>query len=322
MQGKTTSVRADEAVYVGIDVCKAWLDVYLHPTGQTFRFANSKVGIRQLRKELDGVSVALVVTEATGKLHRLAHRMLSQAGYAVAAVNPSRPREFAKAKGLLAKTDRIDARLLALFGEALNPAATAVPAKIVAELQELVLARQAVKADETALKNRYGAAESGVLKRLLKRQLTNSERAAADLEAAIAALIEGDPALKSRYDILLSIKGVGPAVAATLLACLPELGLLPAAKAAALAGVVPFNDDSGDRKGLRRIQGGRAHVRTALYMAAVSAARCNPDLKAFYERLRARGKEAKLALTAVMRKLVVLASALIRENRTWSEKHA
>ncbi len=334
MQGKMTSVRANEAVYVGIDVCKAWLDVYVHPTGQVFRFANSKEGIRQLRKELDGAKVALVVMEATGKLHRLAQRMLSQAGYAVAAVNPSRPRKFAEAKGQFAKTDRIDARLLALFGEALSPAATPVPAKTVAELQELVLARQAVganvyrerqalpHADETALKNRYGAAESAVLKRLLKRQLAACERVAADLEAAIAALIEGDSTLKTRYDILLSIKGVGPTVAATLAACLPELGLLPAAKAAALAGVAPFNDDSADRKGLRRIQGGRAHVRTALYMAAVSAARCNPDLKAFYARLRARGKEAKLALTAVMRKLIVLASALIRENRTWTEKHA
>jgi transposase len=322
MQGKITSVRASEAVYVGIDVCKAWLDVYVHPTGGIFRFANSKEGIRQLRKELDGASVALVVMEATGKLHRLARRMLSQAGYAVAAVNPSRPREFAKSIGQLAKTDKIDARLLALYGACTSPRVTPAPAETVAELQELVLARQAVKADETAIKNRCGAAESALLKRLLKRQLAVCERVAANLEAAIAALIEGDHVLKSRYDILLSIKGIGPTVARTLIACLPELGLLPAGKAAALAGVVPFNDDSGDSKGLRRVQGGRAHVRTALYMAAVSAARCNPDMKAFYARLRARGKEAKLALTAVMRKLVVLGSSLIRENRTWTEKYA
>jgi len=322
MQGKITSVRASEAVYAGIDVCKAWLDVYVHPTGQSFRVPNSKEGIRQLRKELAGAKVALVIVEATGKLHRLAHRMLSQAGYAVAAVNPSRPREFAKAIGQLAKTDRIDARLLALYGAYLSPAVTPVPARTAAELQELVLARQAVKADETALKNRYGAAESAVLKRLLKRQLAACERTATELDAAIAALIEGDDALKNRYGILLSIKGVGPATAATFVACLPELGLLPAAKAAALAGTAPLNDDSANRQGLRRIQGGRAHVRTALYMAAVSAARCNPDLKALYARLRARGKQAKLALTAVMRKLIVLASALIRENRTWTEKHA
>jgi transposase len=322
MQGQITSARAVDAVYAGIDVCKAWLDVYLHPTGQTFRVPNSKEGIRQLRKELAGAKVALAVVEATGKLHRLAHRMLSQAGYPVAAVNPSRPREFAKAIGQLAKTDKIDAKLLALYGACLSPAATPVAAKTAAELQELVLARQALKADETALKNRYGAAESQALKRLLKRQLAACERTIAELEAAIAALIEGDLVLKSRYDILISIKGVGFAVAATLVACLPELGQLPAAKAAALAGVAPLNADSGDSQGLRRIQGGRTHVRSALYMAAVSAITHNPDLKAFYSRLRDKGKQAKLALTAVMRKLIVLASALIRENRKWSEKHA
>lgn len=322
MQGKMTSVRATEPVYVGIDVCKAWLDVYVHPAGESFRVPNSKEGIGQLCGKLEDTGVVLITLEATGKLHWLVLRMLSQAGYRVAAINPSRSREFAKAIGQLAKTDRIDARILALYGACLSPAATPVPARTAAELQELVLARQAVKADETALKNRLGAAESAVLKRVLKRQLAACERAAAGLDAAIAALIAGDSTLKSRYDILLSIKGIGPAVAATLVACLPELGLIPAAKATVLVGVAPFNGDSADRQGLRRIQGGRAHVRRALYMAAVTASRCNPDLKAFYERLRARGKEAKLALTAVMRKLVILASALIRENRTWIEKYA
>ena len=322
MQGKITSVGAGDAVYVGIDVCKAWLDVYLHPTGQSFRVPNSKEGIRRLRKELGCTKVALAIVEATGKLHRLVHRMLSQAGYPVAAVNPSRPREFAKAIGQLAKTDKIDARLLALYGACLSPRATPIPAVTVAELQELVLARQAATADETAIKNRYGAAESGLLKRLLKKQLPACERMIAKLEEAIASLIESDPVLKSRYDILISIKGIGFVGAATLAGCLPELGQLPAAKTAALAGVVPFNADSAGSNGLRRIQGGRAHVRSALYMAAVSAITHNPDLKAFYTRLRAKGKEAKLALTAVMRKLVILASALIRENRTWTEKHA
>jgi transposase len=322
MQGKITSVRADDAVYAGLDVCKAWLDVYVHPTGQSFRVSNNKEGIKELRAHLADASVALIVVEATGKLHRLAHLMLSTAGYPVAAVNPSRPRKFAEAIGQLAKTDKIDARLLALFGAHLEPQATPVPAKILAELQELVMARQALKADETALKNRYGAAESKVLKRLLKRQLDACAQAIEALDAAIEALLESDAALKRRYGILISIKGVGPVVAATLAACLSELGLLPARKIAALAGVAPFNDDSGDGRGLRRIKGGRAHVRTALYMAAVSAARCNPDLKAFYDRLRAAGKQAKLALTAVMRKLAALANTLIRENRHWTPKHA
>jgi transposase len=155
-------------------------------------------------------------------------------------------------RAAFAETDRIDAQLLARFGAQLSPEARAVPASEAAELQELALARQAVKADETAIKNRYGAAESTVLKQLLKRQLAACQRTAADLEAAIAAQIGSDPTLKSRYDILLSIKGVGPTVAANLIACLPELGLLPAAKAAALAGVAPFADDSGNSKGARR----------------------------------------------------------------------
>ena len=322
MQGKIPSVRAETAVYVGIDVCKAWLDVYLHPTGRGLRFSNDKEGLKLLCKELGGAGVGLVAMEATGKLHRLAHRMLSRAGYPVAVVNPLRSRKFAEALGQLAKTDRIDAQLLAIYGACLSPGATPVPAKILAELQELVMARQAAKADETALKNRHAAAESKVLKRLLQRQIEACARAIEGLEAAIKPLLESDPALKRRYGILCSIKGVGPAVAAMLAACLSELGLLSAPKIAALAGVAPFDDDSGDRRGQRRIMGGRAHVRRALYMAALSAARCNPDLKAFYERLRANGKAAKLALTAVMRKLVALANTLIREDRHWTPEHA
>jgi len=322
MQGKIPSVRAETAVYVGIDVCKAWLDVYLHPTGRGLRFSNDKEGLKLLCKELGGAGVGLVAMEATGKLHRLAHRMLSRAGYPVAVVNPLRSRKFAEALGQLAKTDRIDAQLLAIYGACLSPGATPVPAKILAELQELVMARQAAKADETALKNRHAAAESKVLKRLLQRQIEACARAIEGLEAAIKPLLESDPALQRRYGILCSIKGVGPAVAAMLAACLSELGLLSAPKIAALAGVAPFDDDSGDRRGQRRIMGGRAHVRRALYMAALSAARCNPDLKAFYERLRANGKAAKLALTAVMRKLVALANTLIREDRHWTPEHA
>ncbi len=212
MQGKITSVGAGDAVYVGIDVCKAWLDVYLHPTGQSFRVPNSKEGIRRLRKELGRTKVALVIVEATGKLHRLVHRMLSQAGYPVAAVNPSRPHEFAKAIGQLAKTDKIDARLLALYGACLSPRVTPVPAVTVAELQELVLARQAATADETAIKNRYGAAESGLLKRLLKKQLPACERMIAKLEEAIAALIESDPVLTppGRRDAVAAVVQASP----------------------------------------------------------------------------------------------------------------
>jgi transposase len=322
MQGKMTSVRAELAVYAGIDVCKAWLDVYLHPTGQSFRVPNSKEGCKRLALTLTSAAAGLVVMEATGKLHRLAHRELSAAGFAVAIVNPYRSRKLADALGQLAKTDKIDARVLAFYGAAIGPDVTPVPAKSLAELQELVLARQAAKAGETALKNQIAAAASSVLKRLLRTQLKAQARLIADLEAAIATLLARGDGLKRRYELLASIKGIGPVVAATLVACLPELGMLGGGQIAALAGVAPMNCDSGEMRGQRRIKGGRAHVRSALYMAAVAASRCNPDLKAFYGRLRTAGKAAKLALTAVMRKLVLLANTLIREDRHWTPKHA
>jgi transposase len=228
MQGKIPSARAGTEVYVGVDVCKAWLDVYLHPIDQSFRVANSKEGIAKLCAVLSDLAVSLVIVEATGKLHRLAHSLLSQAGYPLAVINPLRSRKFAEAVGQLAKTDRIDARLLALYGACLSPGATPVPAKMVAELQELVLARQAAKADETALKNRLAAAESKVLNALLKRQLEACARTIKALDAAIAALFGKEPGLMRRHGILASIKGIGPVVAATLAACLSELGLLPA----------------------------------------------------------------------------------------------
>jgi transposase len=322
MQGKVLEAKAETAVYVGIDTSKAWLDVYLQPIGHSLRIANTKEGLRQLHRELTGKGVALVVIEATGKLHRLAHRMLSQAGFAVAVVNPYRSRKLADALGQLAKTDKIDARVLALYGQMINPRATPVPDKTLSRLQELVLARQAFTADATALGNQQKAAEGPELKAILKRRIASLDRDIARLEAIIKALIASQSGLKSRYDILVSIKGIGPVVAATLLACLSELGFVNRAQIALLVGVAPINCDSGEMRGERHIRGGRAPVRNALYMAAVAASRCNPDLKAFYDRLRREGKKAKVALTAVMRKLVILANTLIRENRHWEQKHA
>jgi transposase len=322
MQGKVLKAKAETAVYVGIDTSKAWLDVYLHPIGRAFRIANTKDGLRCLCRDLQGLGVELIVIEATGKLHRLAHRVLGAAGFAVAVVNPYRSRKLADALGQLAKTDAIDARMLALHAQMINPQATPVPPKSLAELQELVLARQSLIAGRTALANRLTAAESPVLKRLLKRQLALAERQLIELEKAIAALIAAEQRLKRRCEILTSIKGIGPVAAATLVACLAELGLLSGGQIALLAGVAPVNCDSGEMRGKRHIRGGRAHVRKVLYMAAIAAARSNPDMKTFYTRLRAAGKAAKVALTAVMRKLVILANTLIREDRHWQPKWA
>lgn len=318
MQGKKLPEPSAKAkVYLGIDVCKAWLDVYLHPLGQRLRVANSREGLKQLRRELAGCGSVLAVIEATGKYHRLAHRTLHAWGLAVAVVNPLRSRLFAEAHGTLAKTDRIDARMLAIFGESLEPAAKPPLPELVEELQELVRARQAATAEATALANRLGASQAGFLKRELARLLKALKAHIATLDDEIERLIASEAAMARRYQILKSIPGVGPVAAVSLAAGLTELGLSSNKSIATLVGVAPVACDSGDKKGQRHIRGGRAHLRSPLYMAALAAARCNPDLAAFYRRLRDNGKAAKVALTAVMRKLVVLANTLVRENRLW-----
>ncbi|MBM3654822.1 MAG: IS110 family transposase, partial [Alphaproteobacteria bacterium] len=261
--------------------------------------------------------IARLVLEATGKYHRQAHRSLHAAGLPVAVVNPLRSRLFAEAVGALAKTDRIDARMLALLGARLDPAA-APAGEALDGLQELVRARQSAVADKTALSNRAGGAETDFLRVELAQRVAEADRHIARLDEEIRRRIDSDERLAGRFRILLSIKGVGPIAAMTLLACLGEIGACSGKGAAMLAGLAPIARDSDEKNGQRRIRGGRAHVRTALYMAAVAAARSNPDLAAFYKRLRENGKAAKIAITAVMRKIVVLANVLIRENRQWT----
>ncbi len=321
MQGKVLPERSATAVYAGIDVCKAWLDVYLHPLGHALRVANSREGLKQLKRELAPLKPALVVMEATGKYHREAHRTLSAAGFAVAVINPLRSRLFAEAAGQLAKTDRIDARMLALLAEGLAPKATPPSPEHLEELAELVQARSAATADLTALTNQHGESKTKVLKRELARRIEATKASIARLEAEIARRIASDATLARRFLILRSIKGVGPVTAAVLLTGLTELGHCSGKQAALLAGLAPIACDTGKTHGERHIKGGRAHVRTALYMAAVAAARSNPDLRAFYRRLRDKGKKFKVAITAVMRKIVVLASALIRQDRIWQPIH-
>jgi len=322
MQGKVLPERSAQQVYVGIDVCKAWLDVYLHPIGHPFRVANSREGLKRLKRELAPLKVALIVLEATGKYHREAHRSLHAAGFAVAVVNPLRSRRFAEAAGQLAKSDRLDARMLAILGESLAPKATPPAPATVEELAELVRARAAAIADLTALTNQKGESKTAVLKRELARRIRATGTSIVRLEAEIARRIEADDALARRFAILRSIKGIGPVAAAALLVGLSELGTCSGKQAALLAGLAPVACDSGERRGERRIRGGRAHVRVVLYMAALTAAHCNPDLRDFYRRLRANGKKFKVAITAVMRKLVVLANTLIREDRLWQPQHA
>jgi transposase len=319
MQGKIKSTDSAPAVYAGIDVSKDWLDVYVHPVGSHWRLSNDLVGLRRLRRQLDGLVVERLVLEATGKYHRAAHRTLSGWGFAVAVVNPLRARLFAEAFGVPDKTDRVDARLLALMGERLDPAPTAPAALELEQLQELVNARTAAKAEVVAVGNRLKAAQASWLKTEFRRQLKHLDSHIDRLTARIEHTIMADPDLSARAKILCSIPGIGIIVAAALLAGLSEMGNCSGKQASRLAGVAPVADDSGRRQGQRHIRNGRPAPRNALYMAALSAYRHEPHLAAFYERLLAKGKAKKLALTAVMRKLVVLANTLLAGNRLYAK---
>lgn len=323
MQGKVSLERsAATRVYVGIDVCKGWLDVYVHPIGQAFRVPNTREGLKQLKRGLAGLSVALIAMEATGKFHREAHRNLHASGFAIAVVNPLRSRLFAEAAGQLAKTDKVDARMLALLAAMIEPKAKPPPAQAIETLQEVVRGREAFVAQRTALLNQLAAAKTACLKREIRRQLKTLEGAITRLEAEIERSIAASPALARRFAILISVPGFGPITAATLLANFPEIGSCSAKQSAMIAGLAPIADDSGNRTGQRHIKGGRAGLRTGIYMAALSAATRDGSLKAFYDRLVSNGKGRKLAITAVMRKLIVLANTLIREDRLWQPIHA
>ena len=259
MQGKVSPERsAATGVYVGIDVCKGWLDVYLHPIGQGFRVANDRIGLKRLKRELALHEVALVAVEATGKFHRLVQRHLHAAGLAVAVTNPLRSRLFCEAIGQLAKTDAIDARLLAIMAESLNPRATPPPPEIVEELQEIVRARAAAVEDRTALLNQKAAARVGLLKSELARRIAAIERCLVRLEKAIQAIIARDTMLARRFKILLSIPGIGPIAAVGMLAGLAEMGARSGKEIAMLSGLAPVACDSGETNGQRRIRGGRS----------------------------------------------------------------
>jgi len=263
-----------------------------------------------------------VAVEATGKFHRLVQRHLHAAGLAVAVTNPLRSRLFCEAIGQLAKTDAIDARLLAIMAESLNPRATPPPPEIVEELQEIVRARAAAVEDRTALLNQKAAARVGLLKSELARRIAAIERCLVRLEKAIQAIIARDTMLARRFEILLSIPGIGPIAAVGMLAGLAEMGARSGKEIAMLSGLAPVACDSGETNGQRRIRGGRSHVRTAISFAALSASRYNPDLARVYRRLIAAGKKPKVALIAVMRKLVVLANTLVRQDRLWQPNPA
>jgi transposase len=303
MQGKDASEQ-DTAVKcnAGIDVSKSHFDVHVLPCGQSVRVFNTDDGIRKLKRWLMQFDLALVVVEATGKWHRRLQRSLHASGFAVAVVDPYRVRMFAKAQGIFAKTDRLDARVLALFATVMTPTVRPPASEALNNLAELVTARDSAVAEGTALKNQLSATNGKFLQRHLKRRIARNAKDVATIERAITAGIKADEGLARRYEILISIPSFGPTVAATLIACLAELGNCSRKQIALLAGLAPIADDSGARVGIRVIWGGRPNVRRALYLAALSAARFNPGLKPFFERLIANGKPPKAAIIAVARK--------------------
>lgn len=319
MQGKEVPERKTETyTTAGIDVGKSWLDAHVLPAGESLRVANTREGIGKLKRWLRRFQVRLIAVEATGKWHRALHRNLHGAGWRVAVVDPFRVRMFARAHGILAKTDKLDARVLAVFAAVMDPDGREPAAKAVEVLRELVRGRTSAIKERTSLRNQRAAAHSAFLRRQLDRRISRLDKDVAGLDAEIKRRIMAEPGLARRYRILLSIPGIGPVNAALLVACLPELGQASRTQIAALSGLAPVPDDSGQRQGYRRIKGGRQIVRNGLYLAALSAARCNAPLRAFYKRKIDDGKPAKLALIAVARKLLVLANALIADNRKWT----
>jgi transposase len=301
--------------FVGIDISKKHFDVAVRPGGELRRFSAEQVDaavafVAEHRAQL-------VVLEATGGLEIALAATLATAGLAVAVVNPRQVRDFAKALGKLAKTDALDAHVLAHFAQAVRPEPRALPDEQTRELEALVARRRQLIEMRTAEVNRLHACRSAAIRPNLQRHIDWLSQQLDDLDGELRRSVRQSPLWREKEDLLRSFKGVGPVVAATLLVELPELGTLDRKKIAALVGVAPFNRDSGTLRGQRSIWGGRATVRTALYMAALVAATHNPTIRAFYARLLVAGKSKKTALVAAMRKMLTILNAMMRSGRRW-----
>jgi transposase len=302
--------------YVGIDVAKARLDVAIRPGGDGWHVANDAAGVATLVTRLHDLQPTLVVLEATGGYERPLATALAAAGLPLAVVNPRQARDFAKATGKLAKTDALDAQALAHFAAAVQPPVRPVPDADARALAAILARRGQVVAMLTAEQQRLATALPPMQERIAAH-LAWLEEELATLDGELARAIREDPVWREHAALLRRVPGVGPVLATTLLADLPELGTLTRQQVAALAGVAPLNQDSGKRRGKRAVWGGRGRVRAVLYMATLAAARFNPVIKAFYDRLLAAGKAKKVALTACMRKLLTILNAMLARRTRW-----
>jgi transposase len=304
------------SIWVGLDVAKAHIDVAVLPTCTRLQVPNDESGHATLVASLLAAAPTLVVLEATGGYETAVATALALAGLPVAVVNPRQVRDFARALGYLAKTDAIDAGVLARFAERVQPAPRPLPDADHADLAALVARRRQVSEMLVAERNRLALARAPIRRRV-REHVRYLDARLAELDADIAGRIRKTPVWRDRDQLLQSVPGVGPRTSSVLLASLPELGTGSARSLAALVGIAPLNADSGQHRGRRRTWGGRADVRAALYMAALVATRCNPVFRAFYQRLLTAGKTKKVALIATMHKLLTVLHALIKQNKPW-----
>lgn len=307
--------------WVGVDVAKATLDVHIRPTGDQWSAANDEAGIQELVKRVRAADPEQIVIEATGGYELAVVGALGAAALPVVVVNPRQVRDFAKATGRLAKTDQLDAAILARFAEQVQPEARPLTTAAQQELAALLTRRRQLIEMLTAEKYRYAQALGPGATRVRKRVQAHLDFLARELgivDEDLGTLVRESPVWRERDDLLRSAPGVGPVLSVTMLAALPELGTIDRKAIAALVGVAPLNRDSGQLRGRRMVYGGRAPVRAVLYMATLAAIRHNPPIRTFYERLVAAGKPKKVALTACMRKLLVILNAMARQGTPWA----
>ena len=309
-----------ERPYVGIDVAKEQLDIAVRPGDEQWSVPNEQEGIVGLVRRLEELEPALVVLEATGGLELSVTAAMAAAEVPVVVVNPRQVRDFARATGQMAKTDRLDARVLAHFGEAVQPTPRPLPDAQAQALASLMTRRRQVVAMLTAEKNRLHTARPPVRQQIL-RHIAWLQESLTKLDADLGETLRHSPLWRERDNLLQSVPGVGRVLSLTLLVELPELGTLDRKQVASLVGVAPLNRDSGTLRGRRTVWGGRARVRAALYMGTLVATRYNPVIKAFYQRLCAAGKAKKVALTACMRKLLIILNSMLKHRTQWGPPH-
>lgn len=306
-----------DAVFVGIDVSQDRLDVHVRPSGEAFAVARDGKGLEELIGRLTVLAPQLVAVEATGGFETIAAAALAGAGLPLVVVNPAQVRHFARAVGQRAKTDPIDAAVIAHFVEAVKPEPRPIPGEEAQLLAELVARRRQIIEMLVAERHRERRAQSPRVRKSLARHIKALEKELPEVDGDIDTLVRGSPAWREKEDLLASVPGVGKTIARTLLAELPELGRLDRRQIASLAGLAPFTRRSGRWKGQSMIGGGRPAARSALFMGAMVASRCNPILKTFHQRLLAAGKPKMRALIAVARKLLTILNAMIRDSRSW-----